>query len=61
MPLFVIAAKFGIQGSFVILYTSTPDLYPYLFVATANNSNTGFWGNLLFFTPALNLDNAHPK
>ena len=35
MPFFVILAKFGISGGFVIVYVSTVDVFPTLFCATA--------------------------
>jgi hypothetical protein len=35
MPFFVIFAKFGIAGGFVIVYVSTVDVFPTLFCATA--------------------------
>jgi hypothetical protein len=35
MPFFVVFAKFGIAGAFVIVYVSTVDVFPTLFCATA--------------------------
>lgn len=35
MPLFVAIAKFGVSGSFVILYVSTVDVFPTMFATTA--------------------------
>lgn len=35
MPFFVILAKFGIAGAFVIVYIATVDIFPTLFCATA--------------------------
>lgn len=35
MPIFVVLAKFGISGAFVLLYVSTTDVFPTLFCATA--------------------------
>ena len=35
MPFFVILAKFGIAGGFVIVYVSTVDVFPTLFCASA--------------------------
>ncbi len=35
MPIFVIIAKFGISGGFVIVYVSTVEVFPTLFCSTA--------------------------
>jgi len=35
MPIFVIVAKFGISGGFVIVYVCTVDVFPTLFCSTA--------------------------
>lgn len=35
MPVFVILAKFGVSSGFLVSYTSTMDLFPTLFCATA--------------------------
>lgn len=35
MPLFVALCKFGVSGTFVLLYVSTVDVFPTMFTATA--------------------------
>lgn len=35
MPFFVVLAKFGISGGFVLCYASTVEVFPTLFCATA--------------------------
>lgn len=35
MPIFVIIAKFGVSGGFVVLYICMSDVFPTLFCATA--------------------------
>lgn len=35
MPIFVILTKFGISGSFVVVYVATAETFPTLFATTA--------------------------
>lgn len=38
MPMFIAITKFGVAGSFVLLYVSTVDVFPTMFSATALGS-----------------------
>jgi hypothetical protein len=51
MPFFVVLAKFGIAGGFVIVYVSTVDVFPTLFCATALGFCNFFARVLTIFAP----------
>ena len=51
MPIFVVFAKFGISGAFVLLYSSTVEVFPTLFSATALGFCNFFARIITIFAP----------